>query len=66
MSRADGANRISNLLTKNIEITGTNRRSNKCSALGGMLPPKKNYKFFKGDVFFFLTKPLMGDPICIS
>jgi hypothetical protein len=44
------------------EITGANQDENKVALLGVKIK-KKLPVFFKGEVFFYLTDPLMGDPI---
>jgi len=42
------------------EITGANEKGVRERA--GLKPSKKSLIFFKGEVFFALTSPLMGDP----
>jgi hypothetical protein len=47
------------------EVTGVEKRINSNKAVGSnpFVKVKRNPRFSVGKVFFFLTGPLMGDPI---
>ncbi len=47
------------------EITGADRNENDVVLLW-VKSIEKNVIFFQGEVFFFLTDPLMGDPFFID
>ena len=45
------------------EVTGAEQWAKRCCAVvGSKVQAKKRSIFFNGEVFFLLTRPLMGDP----
>ena len=50
-------------ITKKTEVTGAKRGENGAVLVLGLEPSKKGELFCRGEVFFLLTRPLMGDPI---
>ena len=48
--------------TNKREIAGAKRGENEAVLVLGLEPSKKGELFCHGEVFFLLTRPLMGDP----
>ena len=48
--------------TNETEVTGAKRGENEAVLVLGLEPSKKGELFCHGEVFFLLTRPLMGDP----
>ena len=51
--------------TNKREVPGAKRGENEAVLVLGLEPSKKGELFCHGEVFFLLTRPLMGDPIVL-
>jgi hypothetical protein len=52
--------------TNEREVPGAKRGENEAVLVLGLEPSKKGELFCHGEVFFLLTRPLMGDPVVFA